>query len=496
MSDSYKILFIKACHGPQGIEVPLGILYLSAYLKHHLSNKIKIDLIDLRLEKNWTRALGEKLKTCQPDLIGISLLSGDRPFLDSWMTFLKNTSPGARIVIGGPLASYDYAEILRHHRTVDFAVIGEGEVAFLNLVRVLMKNEKAVNLNSVACLEDGQIVLAGKEKPIENLDGLPFPDYNLIDLDRYTNHGHTMNGVLSEKRHVHIISSRGCPYGCLYCHDIFGKKTRTRSPENFLEEIRWLYYQQGVREFHIVDDIFNFDKQRLHDILHRIINSDMRIKIAFPNGIRADLLDETDILLLKQAGCYMITFAVETASPRMQKVIRKNLNVTKVVENIKFASRAGLITRSFFMLGFPGETVEEIKATIDLAVKSPLDLVFFFTVVPFKNTGLAHLVDREYPRLNYQDGHYWGQIPFYQQATGYPLKQVQIMAYIKFYLPFRIFRTFLKLPHKGRIFACWVNMAVYITFTPWYEYLQSLGRRKPAALPQGCSGLNADRAKL
>jgi len=479
MNRPFKILFIKACDGPQGIEVPLGILYLSAYLKAQLGDKISIDLVDLRLAKQWSSVLVDTLDRFSPDLIGISLLSGDRPFLNDWPDFLKNHSPHTLITIGGPLATYGYEEILRNHRSVDFAVLGEGEKAFLNLVTAVMKNEKPADSAGIAYLDNDMLICGGQGKTIGDLDELPFPDYSLIDLRPYTNHRHAMNGVLAEKRHTHIISSRGCPYNCIYCHDIFGKKCRTRSPENFVAEIQWLYDEYHVREFHIIDDIFNLDKARMHDILNRIIASGMRIKIAFPNGIRADLLEQEDILLLKKAGCYMITFAIESASPRIQKMIKKNLNIDKAVENIRYASQAGLITRSFFMLGFPGETVEEIKATVSLAVRSPLDLVFFFTVVPFEYTELARLAASQYPHLNTWDNHFWGQIPFYQKATGYPLKRLQILAYVRFFLPFRIFRTLQKLPYKRRVVRSWVDMAIYIIFTPWYEYLERRHQRVP-----------------
>ena len=476
MGKPFKILFIKGCDGPQAIEVPLGIMYLSAVLKNRLKEAVAIEFLDLRLEKKWARALEERQNTFQPDLVAISLLTSDRPFLDDWSGFVGRVYPQARIVIGGPLASYEYEEILRTHREIDFVVLGEGEVAFFYLVRELIKKGAIDALNGVAFLAGETLVWQGREPLIKDLDSLPFPDYSLIDLDRYTNHVHAMNGVLKEK-HTHIISSRGCPYGCLYCHDIFGKKFRARSPENFVAEIRWLYDQYGVREFHIVDDIFNLDKQRMNEILHRIIDSDMQIHIAFPNGIRADLLDETDIRLLKQAGCYMMTFAIETFSDRLQKVIKKNLNLDKALENIKFASETGMITRGFFMLGFPGETIEEIKNTVSLAVRSPLDLAFIFTVVPFKNTGLERLVASEYPHLDFHGSHYWGQIPFYQLATGYPLKRIQTMAYFKFYLPYRIIRTFMKLPNKHRVLLGWFGMAVYIIFTPWYEYFQKASIR-------------------
>ncbi len=338
-----------------------------------------------------------------------------------------------------------------------------------------MRREPVSDLRGIAFLDVETIVCHGRQEPIENLDVVPFPDYSLIDPGRYTNTGHVMNGLQAENRHTQVVSSRGCPYGCLYCHNIFGKKFRTRSPKNFVSEIMWLYHHYGIQEFHIIDDIFTLDKNRMHEILHRIIDSGMRIKIAFPNGVRGDLLDEKDIPLLKQAGCYMLTFAIKTASKRIQKIIRKNLDIDKAMENIRLACRAGIITRGFFMLGFPGETVEEIKATISLARQSCLDLVFFFTVVIFKNTGLNRLAAEQYPGLNCRDSHFWGTVPSYQQATGYPLKRTQAMAYIRFYLPFRIFRTFYKLPRKHRILLGWLDMTFYVIFTPWYEYLKKNG---------------------
>jgi radical SAM superfamily enzyme YgiQ (UPF0313 family) len=458
----YRILFIKP-HTEvkfESIDIPLGILYLSAYAKKKLGSRVSTELVDLRLEKDVKKAMLAALEKTSPHLIGISLMTFNHHFLDRYAGWLKEHAPGAKIVIGGPDVTYSYELLLNRNRDVDGAVIGEGEVTFYNLVKTLMTGGDIRGIRGIAC-HDGEAVICNEPQAyINDLDELPLPDYGLLRMEKYWCPFYEMNGVLAEKRHIHIISSRACPYHCIYCHNIFGKKVRRRSPENFVAEIQWLHDTYGIKEFHIVDDIFNIDRQRMQAILNRIIDSRMTIKLAFPNGLRADILEKEDLVLLKKAGAYMVTFAVETASPRMQKIIRKNLNLEKTLDNIAFASRIGLLVKAFFMLGFPGETPEEIRLTISTAVKSKLDLAHFFTVTPFPGTLLAELAETTYPGWNTSGNyHYWSARPFYQQATGFNLSRAQKLAYIKFYASPRILKTFLKVPRKMNRLGKWAAFA-------------------------------------
>ena len=462
----YRILFIKPPDSDvnvQALDVPLGILYLSACLKKDLGERVTVDMIDLRLGKKVEPALTEKIKSFSPDLIGISLLAFNRLFIKRHVSLLKQLAPAAAIVIGGPGATYGYEAFLKQYPEIDAAVLWEGEVAFSNLVGALMSGEDITSVKGIACRKNDQILVSEKEDYINDLDSLPFPDYDLIQFDRYWGeslHTHQMNGVLADRKYTHIIGSRGCPFNCIYCHKIFGRALRKRSPENFVNEIKWLYENYGVREFHIVDDNFNFDRDRMHTILNRIIDNRLDIKMAFPNGLRADMLEPADLDLLKKAGAYMVTFAIEAASPRIQKIIHKNLDIKKVTENINHAASIGLIVKGFFMLGFPGETPEEIYETINYAVKSKLDLAHFFTVTPFPGTVLRQLAVETYPDWKDQAlYHYWPDKPFYQQATGYNLNRVQKMAYLKFYVSPRIFKTFYKIPLKLTRLKKWTLFA-------------------------------------
>ena len=381
------------------------------------------------------------------------------------MALLKQLAPTAVIVIGGPGATYGYEEFLKQYPEIDAAVLWEGDVSFPQLVRTFMSGGDIKTVKGIAFRNDDRIVLTGNAGFIQDLDSLPFPDYALIPFERYWGEEpHSqMNGVLADRKYTHIISSRGCPFNCIYCHKIFGRQLRKRSPANFVAEMKWLYEKYGVREFHIVDDNFNFDRERMHTILNLIIENGLDIKMAFPNGLRADMLEPEDLDLLKKAGAYMVTFAIETVSPRIQKIIHKNLNIEKVSENINYAASIGLIVKGFFMLGFPAETPEEIHATIRYAVKSKLDLAHFFTVTPFPGTILRKLAEETYP--DWEDQalyHYWPDKPFYQQATGYNLSRVQKTAYLKFYGSPRIFKTFYKIPLKLTRLRKWSLFAAKI----------------------------------
>ncbi|MDY6832544.1 MAG: radical SAM protein [Thermodesulfobacteriota bacterium] len=463
MDGPTRVLLIKPYTNvrPAIIDVPIGPLYLLSYLRHYLAGAVDTKFIDLRLSRHRRAGLVSVLTGFSPQVVGISLLTFNRAFLDTYLPVIRAHAPGALIVVGGPYATYHYADILDRHREVDVAVIGEGERVFFNLVRTVIEEGDVQSVKGIACRGADAVVCNEREPYIEDLDAIPFPDYDAIDIRRYWGNHPEMNGVLAKKAYTHIISSRACPYHCVYCHNIFGKKVRKRSPENFVAEIERLYHRYGVREFQIIDDIFNIDRPRMHDILRRIMASGMKIKIAFPNGLRGDLLTHEDIDLLQAAGAYMITLAIETASTRMQKIIRKHLDISRVMDNIAYAADRGLIVKGYFMIGFPGETVEEMKQTIDLAVKSKLDLAHFFTVIPFEGTELAEMARALYPDVGREVAtHYLPARPFYQEATGYNLNRLQKTAYLRFYVSFRTVRTFLKMPRKLHRLQRWAAFAL------------------------------------
>jgi radical SAM superfamily enzyme YgiQ (UPF0313 family) len=461
MTKPITILFIKPYgYAPnQAIDVPLGILHLSGYLKKQMGDRVDISLIDLRIIDDKKQALLKKLRDFKPQIIGISTLAFEHQFLTDNVEWIKNHAPQALMVIGGPYASSNYSSILVENH-IDYAIIGEGERSFKNLVETYEAGGDIRQVRGLAYKENDRIILTEKEPYIENLDDIPMPDYSLIDFKNYWGNRLQFNGILAEKRHASVISSRACPYRCVYCHSMFGKKLRKRSPDHFFAEIKFLYNQYKIREFHIIDDVFNLDRRRMHTICNKIIQSGMAIKIAFPNGLRGDILEKEDIVLLKKAGAYMLTLAIESGSERIQTLIKKHLDIKKVMKNIAFAEKQGLITRGFFMLGFPGETVEEMNLTIKTATDSKLSMASFFVVVPFENT---ELYDMAKDHLEFMDkdmlSSYQSRTSFYEKATGYPVGKLQKHAYLRFYTPFRLLKLFQKIPRKSYQISKWVSFA-------------------------------------
>jgi len=201
---------------------------------------------------------------------------------------------------------------------------------------------------------------------IMDMDKLPKPDRTLIDYERY----HKSIGIALVKHTVHIQATRGCPYNCAYCHKIWPKKHVVRSAEHIFEEVK-ACYDSGLRRFVFIDDIFNLKIENSWRFMQKIIDNKMDIQMFFPNGLRGDILTKEFIDLMVEAGTIDLTLALETASPRIQKLIQKNLNLEKFSENIEYITQKypHIISEMESMIGFPTETEEEAMMTLDFVMK-------------------------------------------------------------------------------------------------------------------------------
>jgi radical SAM superfamily enzyme YgiQ (UPF0313 family) len=447
-----NILLIKPNAGSKNVSIapPMGLLYLASYIRKH-STEYNFNVVDLRIDSRSPKQLEKLIKFYAPDLVGISACSEDDKQLHRISRIVKMIDNNIKVVCGGPHATMYYEDILKD-KNIDFAVIGEGEITFHELLESLKNGRDCSGISGLAINKDGKACMPSSREFITDLDVIPFPAWDLIKIEKYSSLlVPNMNDLLSGHKYMGIVTSRGCPYKCIYCHKIMGKKFRHRSAENVFNEIKLLVAKYDIDEFHIFDDIFNFDIERAHAICDMIIEAGLKIKIAFPNGIRGDLLDEKLLLKMKRAGVYMVTFAVEAASKRQQKLIRKNINIDKLLENIKFADKLGMITRCFFMIGFPDEKIEEINKTIQFALKSPLCFASFFIVVPHKGTEIFKIVKKYVPEYEVQlDGcNYFTKNKSYEDFIGIPLKKLQRAALLKFYFnPQRIFKIYVRIPRK------------------------------------------------
>ncbi|MGE5339998.1 MAG: amino acid adenylation domain-containing protein, partial [Candidatus Omnitrophota bacterium] len=210
--------------------------------------------------------------------------------------------------------------------------------------------------------QDVSIIKTPPRSHIQAFDSLPMPDRSLIDLSRYPD----KIGMASVTPCMSLQATRGCPYECLFCHKVWSKKHVFRSAENIFNEVNY-YYKRGVRHFAIIDDCFNLNRENSTRFFKLVIQNKLAIRLFFPNGLRGDLLTPDDIDLMVEAGTRGINLSLETASPRLQKLIKKNLDIDKFkkVMDVIATRHPEVILEIATMHGFPTETEDEALMTLD-----------------------------------------------------------------------------------------------------------------------------------
>lgn len=434
-----KVVLIKAVT----IYPPIGLAYLASKLE---SLNIKVSILDYVVGGFTPDTLRKKLIEEAPDLIGINCLSFNTCPSFEIAKIAKDTFPHVPVVFGGHHPTADPAGTIRN-KEVDFVVIGEGEETLAELALAIKNGCTGFEAIDGLVFKDplSQLVTNKPRNLVENLDAIFYPAYHLLDLEKYFRFS-DMHGIVKRReRFMPILTSRGCPYGCIYCSKVFGYKYRSRSPQHVFNEILLLYRKYKVREIHIEDDTFNIDLKRAKKILDLIINSRLDLSIQFPNGLRADLVDKELMTKLKKAGTFMVAFGIETASPRMMQAINKNLDLKKVGHALDLAVRKGMWTWGYFLLGLPDETREEMEETISYAQKSKLHVASFSIPIPYPGTKLFEsLGEKKEETLKkfYKRGilHYGHPLVRLSRVPDEELEKLRLAAKRRFYDLKRIIR--------------------------------------------------------
>ena len=362
--------------------VPLNYIHLAAWLRERGHESIILDgIFDEITPRHIDRTIVER----GISVVGIGCMTCEFPQAIAEARRLKQAHPRVRIIFGGAHPSGDPAECLQTG-AVDYVVVGEGEIPLVKLLDALRDGREPCGIPGVWKIGDGVVTGGGAAEP-PPIDELPRPAYDMLNLERYYRLDSPWHFPKSP-RAVQFITERGCPYQCSYCHEIHTKKFRGMAAETVLDQMEWLVKEHGAGELMIVDDIFNFDLERAKEICRGVVRRGLKVHLQFPNGVRGDRFDEELVALMKSAGTHYMAVAIETVSEKFQKLVRKNLKLGQARQTIDWARKYGIEVSGFFMIGFPGETVEEVRATLDFAVEAPLDSVFISIVAPFKGTKL------------------------------------------------------------------------------------------------------------
>jgi len=314
------------------------------------------------------------------DFIGITGMSFQHASMLKLASEIKSLDNNKIVGFGGPHASV-MAKLMLENSNVDFVFRGEFEEQASKFCECTYDRDEWKNIRGI-CFRNGNHIHMSQPVFVEDIDKIPFPAWDLIDLKKYSSRHH---GFFYEKQPVgNILTSRGCPFPCTFCaaHSVSGRKWRCHSVDRVMSEIDYLVYEKNIKELHIEDDNFCLSIPRAKKIMSRIIDGSYDLKIGFPNGVRIDSLDDSLLSLMRKAGVYSLTFGIETGSPRIQQLTKKNLDLTFVKKQIRKVKEHGFYTQAFFILGFPYETEWDIKATIKYAKTLDLDAAFFGSFVP------------------------------------------------------------------------------------------------------------------
>jgi anaerobic magnesium-protoporphyrin IX monomethyl ester cyclase len=423
---------------------PLGIMYLASYLRKYRPDKDTIQLFDLSVQKK--EYVIENIKDA--DIVGLSSTNRDGLYLSKIIDQIRAVNAKCTLVLGGPIVSSLMDELFENFN-IDYAVAHEGERTFFELVQHLDGGSVPIDDIKGIVYNNGGSTFTGRRETIEDLDDeVPFPAWDLI-LENPLSQEYWKRKSFAffriSNKYMGLFTSRGCPYKCIYCHDMFAKRFRAHSAERVVDELEYLNTRFGLTDFEFYDDTFNFDKDRARKICDLILERQLKINLYFPNGLRSDRLEKDIVEKLAKAGTKVMCFAIETVSERLQKLLRRNLKFENITNMIEVAVKNGIHAEGFFMLGHPTETKEEMMDTINFAVNSPLHSAAVSIAIPQKGTELyTNYIGADTPQ-NLGEGYY----EYSSAISELPPHEVRkLLSYMfkKFYLRpkrmFRILRTF------------------------------------------------------
>ena len=422
---------------------PLGLAYMAAVLEQ---NDVEVRIFDCPVCEIDHEKLRAELDSFQPTVVGISSMT---PTIESALKsarVAKEVCPAAKILMGGPHATFADKEILIQEKAVDIVARGEGEETILELIKQSPELQKISDVKGITFRKDDQIIQAPNRPFIQNLDALPRPAYKYVPIEKYK---------ITGRRLLPIMSSRGCPLQCPFCvaSQMFGARFRARSPKNVLDEMEWLRDEYGAEGISFQDDTLTFDRKRTFEICDEI--KERKIKLPWGCFSRADVVTKELLAKMSEAHCNEIGYGVESGCQRILDSLRKRVTTDQCENAIKWAKEAGIFVTASIILGYPGETKETLQQTLDFVRRVEPDDVWLCHATPFPGTVLRALVESNGWKMSEDWKLYNTMNPIFEDPL-LPAKEIARMRknfYDKFYGPRYILRQAAKGYLKGNLYS-------------------------------------------
>jgi anaerobic magnesium-protoporphyrin IX monomethyl ester cyclase len=353
---------------------PLGLAFLAGALE---GAGIETRVVDFTVFPYSKKKLASALEDFRPDLVGATSVTMTYNNAAQIIQDVKAVDSHILTVMGGPHVTFWSREALGHLPELDFVVLGEGERTAIELVQAAETDRNWNKVKGLVYRQGTEIHSTGIREHVEDLDTLPMPARHLFPLGRY----------LALGMPITMTTSRGCPFQCIFCvgRKMVGAKVRYRSPEKVVDELEYLH-GLNFQQINIVDDLFTASREHCLAVCHEILKRNL--KIQWTSFSRVDTISKELLLEMKQAGCYAISFGVETGNPEILKAIKKKITLEKVIEAANLCQEAGMDVHFTFILGLPGETPETMKQTIAFSEKlnNIVGSCGFHLLAPFPGT--------------------------------------------------------------------------------------------------------------
>ena len=374
----------------------LGLLHLAAEVREfdYRPSIIECDVFNLSVDDIVERIVEEA-----PEYVGITLFTVGVWGAAEIARRVKRALPDTRIIVGGPHISSMAEETMQRFREFDYAVVGEGEEPLVRLLQALDNDDDLTDVPAL-CYMEGDTLRRTPALPINKvLDRLPMPAWDLLanfpDAYPAAVYDFPRTPVAT------IAASRGCPFHCKFCDtSTFGARVRHYSPERVFEMIVHLQEKFGVRHILFVDDLFLASKERTRKLCELIIESGTRV--TWSCTARVDTVKPDILKLMKKAGCWEISFGLESGSNRILKSMDKAADIQRSEQAVRWTAKAGIRTKGLFILGYPGETVETIETTKNFIRRLPITIMNLTKFTPYPGSPIY----REMYGTNIRDDHW------------------------------------------------------------------------------------------
>jgi len=345
---------------------PVGLMSLAAYVREsRLGPAVDIAILDSTIDYTTLDELRALMEGFAPDIVGLRCLHLHTDQFHTITRMAKELASPALTIGGGPYASAAPIQTLEKDPWLDLVVVGEGEATLVDLLEAFQAGRDLTAVPGVHYRELGTVRTSAARALITDLDTIPHPDWRSIDLRRYEN---LLGQAPVRRRLAPVMTTRGCPYRCTYCHELFQKRFRVRSAQHLVEELK-LLADLGVEDISIIDDIFNLYPERVIEIFNLIIRENLKFRFYYPNGLRGDRMTHEVIDAMVEGGSVLFTYALESGSKRIQHYMKKLLHFEPFYDAVDYTIRKGVMVDMFLMVGFPTETEEEARKTIDFVMQ-------------------------------------------------------------------------------------------------------------------------------